>query len=148
MPAHCSIKHVMRVKSALSPKAARVMLSTWRTLLPTGIGTPIASASSRQRRVSFRDSAVVNPKSNVRGRTARGSLSAVALLRALPALKTSSMTWGSSPAFTPMTSASQETAKAVTETRLFTSFIVWPSPGASPQNSGFPMFLRIGSSSS
>ena len=40
------------------------------------------------------------------GSTQRGNLSAVAVLRPLPALITSSMTAGSSPAFVPITRAS------------------------------------------
>jgi hypothetical protein len=75
---------------------------------------------------------VVKPKSNVRGSTARGNLSCVALLRPLLTLITSTITRGSSPALTPITMASDDTASAAAASRLFASFSVCPSPAFSP----------------
>ena len=56
----------------------------------------------------------------------------VAVLRPLPALITSITCLGSSPALTPITTASDEIAIAVADKRLFSSFMVWPWPGCLP----------------
>jgi hypothetical protein len=74
-------------------------------------------------------------------------LSIEAVLRPLPALITSHMTAGSSPDFTPNTTASAVAAIAVAESRLFASFIVWPMPGRSPMKNTLPKTASIGSSS-
>ena len=87
----------------------------------------------------------MKPKSNVPGRTACGNLSWVALLRPLPALMAASMTAGSTPALTPIASASEVTATAATESRLLPSLTTWARPGFSPTKKVLPNVLRIGS---
>src|SRR6185295_12173800 len=52
-PAHSSITFAMQVKSDVAPNFAWVTASICRTADPTTIGTPIASASSTQRRTSL-----------------------------------------------------------------------------------------------
>src|SRR6266446_5816286 len=74
------------------------------------MGTPRASASSRHSRISLLNNPIAKPALKVRGRTNLGNLSAVALLRPVPALMTSRICWASSPAFTPITRASGEIA--------------------------------------
>ena len=78
------------------------------------------------------------------GRMYFGNLSELAVLRAVPALSTSTTRPGSSPAFTPITTASDVMAMAVADRRLFSSFIVCPIPGLVPQKKIFPRFSRIG----
>src|SRR6202012_6181563 len=52
-PAHSSRTFAMKVKSESAPNLALVIASIWRTEAPQTIGTPIASASSMQRRTSL-----------------------------------------------------------------------------------------------
>ena len=90
---------------------------------------------------------MAKPCANLRVITCRGTLSIDAVLRPLPALITSHITAGSSPDFTPNTTASAVAAIAVAESRLFASFIVWPMPGRSPMKNTLPKTASIGSSS-
>ena len=75
---------------------------------------------------------IAKPKSKLRGRIARGNLSSLAVERPLPALITSIITCGSSPALTPSTTASEVAAVAVADSRLLMSFIICPMPGSAP----------------
>src|SRR5262245_16670492 len=52
-PAHCSTGLTISVISESAPSSAFAMPTSWRTALPTIIGTPSRSASSRQRRTSL-----------------------------------------------------------------------------------------------
>lgn len=52
-PAHSSTTRVMEVKSEVGPYLAWVTASIWRTAAPATMGTPMASASSMQRRTSL-----------------------------------------------------------------------------------------------
>ena len=63
---------------------------------------------------------------------ASGNLVSVAELRPVPALITSIISFGSSPALTPMTIASEAIASDVAESRLLASFITCAMPGFSP----------------
>jgi len=65
------------------------------------------------------------PASKLPVRTARGNLSAVAVLRPLLALMTSSMIFGLTPAFVPITRASAVMVMAAATRRLLASFTVW-----------------------
>ena len=71
--------------------------------------------SSRQRRTSFTIKAVAKPKSKVRGSTDFGNLSRLAVFMPEPALMTSIITAGSSPALTPITTASDVATSAVAD---------------------------------
>ncbi len=90
----------------------------------------------------------MKPKSNVPGRTACGNLSWVALLRPLPALMISSITFGSTPALTPMASASEVIATAVSDKRLLPSLTTWASPGFSPTKKTLPKVPTMGRATS
>jgi len=68
------------------------------------------------------------PASKLPVRTARGDLSAVAVLRPLLALLTSSMIFGLTPAFVPITRASAVMVMAAATRRLLASFTVWAAP--------------------
>ena len=80
--------------------------------------------------------------------TERGNLSCVALFRPLLALMMSRSTFGSSPAFTPITIASEVTTSAEAASRLFASFATCARPAFSPTRNSLPKFLRIGSAMS
>src|SRR5207244_6750305 len=66
-PAHSSMVFTIEVKSLSGPCRALVMARICRTALPTIIGTPSASASSRQSRTSLCDRPVAKPKSKLGG---------------------------------------------------------------------------------
>ncbi len=57
---------------------------------------------------------------------------------------TSIMTAGSSPALTPITTASDVATIAVAERKLFASFIVCAAPGFSPMKNTFPITSSAG----
>ena len=97
---------------------------------------------------SFIIKPLVKPRSKVRGSTILGNLCSVAVLRPLPALITSSMMRGSSPALTPMTIASEVAAMAVADRRLLQSFMVCPAPGFSLMKNTLPITASAGSSAS
>ena len=61
-----------------------------------------------------------------------------------PELITSIMTAGSSPAFTPITTASEVATIAVAERKLLASFMVCPEPGFSPMKNSFPITRSAG----
>src|ERR1700722_8309845 len=123
-PAQFSTTFTSSVQSAAAPCICCVIDNICRTAAPTTMGTPSASASSRHSRTSLNDSALANPKSNLRLRTCLGILSTVALLRPDEALSTSSIAAGSTPAFTPMASASAAMASDAADMRLLASLTV------------------------
>ncbi len=122
----------MAVKSASAPRAATVRSSSPDTAVPTPSGTPNERAAARHSRTSLRHRPAVKPKSKVRGNTARGHLSCVALLRPLDTFSTSIMRAGSSPALLPIAMPSAVIAIAQAPSRLLTSFMVWPAPARAP----------------
>src|SRR4030095_11344251 len=73
-PAQRSTGFTTSVISALGPSLARAMEYNWRTALPTIIGTPSASASSRQSRMSLLERPMANPALNVLGSMYFGNL--------------------------------------------------------------------------
>lgn len=75
----------------------------------------------------------MNPQSKVRGSTTLGNLSRLACGPPEPTLSTSSMTYGSRPALTPITITSAVAASVVAAIGLFANFIVWAAPGFSPR---------------
>ena len=90
---------------------------------------------------------MAKPKSKVRGSTARGNLSWLALLRPLEALMMSISTLASRPALTPIAMTSEVATSAVAARRLFASLAVWARPGFSPVWKSLPNTFRIGSTS-
>jgi hypothetical protein len=66
-------------------------------------------------------------------------LSRLAVFMPEPALITSIITFGSSPDFTPITTASEVATIAVADRKLLASFMVWPEPGLVPMKNGLPM---------
>ncbi len=82
--------------------------------------------------MSLRLSCAEKPKSNVRGSTARGHLSRVAELAPVPALSTSIIRAGSSPALIASVIASAVVAIADKLSRLLASLATCPAPGVSP----------------
>src|SRR5262245_31348157 len=133
------------VKSASAPISSQACCNRRITASATCIGTPRLLASDRHSFTSLIISPLVKPRSNVRGRMILGNLCSVAVLRPVPALITSSMTRGSSPAFTPITIASAVAAIAVAERKLLASFMVCPSPGCSPMKNTLPNTASAGS---
>src|ERR1700760_3135480 len=83
--------------------------------------------------------AVVKPKSKLRGNTERGNLSRLAVFMPEPELITSIITFGSSPDFTPITTASEVATIAVADRKLLASFMVWPAPGLVEMKNGLPI---------
>src|SRR6185295_5383556 len=122
-PAHSSTVLTMVVKSASAPWRSAVIASSSRIALPQIMGTPNPAASSVHSFTSFNRRPMAKPKSKVRGRIDFGNLSTEALLRPVPELMTSSMTWGSRPPLTPITITSEVPARAAADSILFASFI-------------------------
>ena len=114
------------------------------TASATSIDSPSDFISSRQSRTSLTISPVAKPKSKVRGSTERGNLSRLAVLSPEPALMTSIMTAGSSPALTPITTASDVATIAVADRKLLASFMVCAEPGFSPMKNTLPMTSSAG----
>src|SRR5215470_2716709 len=144
-PARRSSGWTMVVRSRSGPISSHASCSRRATACATSMGTPSAAASAKASCTSFIIKPLVKPRSNVRGNTTWGNLCSVAVLRPVPALITSSMTRGSSPALTPITIASEVAATAVADRKLLASFIVWPAPGCSLMKNTLPNTCRAGS---
>ena len=100
---------------------------------------PSERISCTARPTSFTIMAVVKPKSKLRGSTARGNLSRLAVFRPDPELITSIITLGSRPALTPIATASEVATIAVADRKLLASFMVWPAPGLVEMKNGLPI---------
>ena len=95
-------------------------------------GTARSAASASPNVTSFSITAMVAPKSKWPVSTLRGTMSVLTKLRPVLAFRTCTTVSASSPALAPITRASKAEAMFAATTRLFTSFIAWPSPGRSP----------------
>ncbi len=124
--------------SAPGSASAAACVQSCCTSAPTCIGNSFARASPRHSSRSFAISSSRNPDANRPVSTWSGSLVAVAVLRPVPALKTSSSVAGSRPAVTPNVTASDVIASAVAESRLLSSFAICPWPGVAPTWNTFP----------
>jgi hypothetical protein len=144
-PARRSIGCTTVVTSLSGPISSQASCSARATASAMSIGTPSAFASESASPTSFFINPLVKPRLKVPGSTRRGNLSSVAVLRPLPALITSSMMRGSSPALTPITIASEVAAIAVAERKLLHSFIVCPAPGCSLMKNTLPITFSAGS---
>src|SRR5262245_13151323 len=144
-PARRSTGCTTVVRSLSGPFSSQAICSMWVTVSATSIGTPSALPSARQSLRSLVISPTVKPRLKARGSTTRPNLSSVAVLRPVPALITSSMMRGSSPALTPITIASEVAVMAAAERKLLHSFMVCPAPGRSPMKKVFPMAANAGS---
>src|SRR5258708_13662344 len=127
-PAAFSIGLIAEVKSDSGP-ISRITTSHNRpTASATSIDNPSAFASSRQSRTSFTINPVAKPKSKLRGRIERGNLSRLAVFCPDPALITSIITLGSSPALTPTTTPSSGATTAGADNTVLARLLVFAQP--------------------
>ena len=138
-PAAFSIGLIAEVKSDSGPMSRITTSQSRPTASATSIDSPSAFISSRQSRTSLTINPVAKPKSKVRGSTARGNLSRLAVFRPDPALMTSIITPGSRPDLTPITTASEVATMAVADRKLLASFMVCAEPGFSPMKNTLPI---------
>jgi hypothetical protein len=130
---------IAAVKSDSGPSSRITTSHNRPTASATSIDNPSDFISSSASRTSFTIRPVAKPKSKLRGRTERGNLSRLAVFMPEPALMTSIITLGSSPDFTPITTASEVATMAVADKKLLASFMVCPAPGFSPMKKTLPI---------
>src|SRR6267378_5262821 len=123
-PAAFSIGLIADVKSDSGPMSRITTSQSRPTASATSIDSPSCFISSSARRTSFTIKPVAKPKSKVRGSTARGNLSRLAVFMPEPELITSIITAGSSPDLTPITTASDVATIAGADRKLLASFMV------------------------
>ena len=131
MPAHCSIRRIRPIEGSSPWPWLTAKVRKLRTALAIHMGTPSASPVWVHSVRSLTSSRARMPRKS-RGSTNTGNLSWVELLLPLLTLMTSSMTFGSSPDFTPITSASAADSELAADRKLLPTLTVWPIPAPAP----------------